>query len=38
MLQELGLSDGGPGFALVNQDGGYPIPEAWNPSRKGIPY
>jgi hypothetical protein len=38
MLQELGLSDGGPGFALVNQDGGYPIPEAWNPARKGIPY
>jgi hypothetical protein len=38
MLQELGFSDGGPGFALVNQDGGYPIPEAWDPSRKGIPY
>jgi hypothetical protein len=38
MLQELGLSDGGPGFALVNQDGGYPIPESWDPSRKGIPY
>lgn len=31
---ELGLNDGGPGFVLD----GLPIPEAWDPSRKGIKY
>jgi hypothetical protein len=34
MHAELGLSDGGPGFEI----GGYPIPEEWDPSRKGIKY
>lgn len=34
MAAELGLSDGGPGFAI----GGYPIPEAWDPTRKGVRY
>ena len=28
--RELGLSDGGEGF----QQGGYPIPEAWDPTRR----
>lgn len=32
---ELGLSDGGPGFKLGD---GYPNPEVWDPSRKGIKY
>jgi hypothetical protein len=31
---ELGLSDGGPGFEI----GGRPIPEVWDPSRKGYKY
>lgn len=35
MSGELGLHDGGPGFKLSD---GYPIPEAWDPSRKGIKY
>lgn len=34
MHKELGLDDGGPGFEI----GGYPIPETWDPSRKGIKY
>lgn len=38
LLAELHLSDGGPGFALHDGQGGKPIPEAWDPSRKGIPY
>jgi hypothetical protein len=33
--QELGLHDGGPGFTLGD---GLPIPEAWDPTRKGIRY
>ncbi len=32
---ELGLSDGGDGFKLGD---GLPIPEAWNPERKGFKY
>jgi hypothetical protein len=32
---ELGLSDGGAGFAIGK---GRPIPEAWDPSRVGIKY
>lgn len=35
MMAELGLSDGGPGFKIGD---GYPIPEAWDPSRKGVRY
>jgi N-acetyl-anhydromuramyl-L-alanine amidase AmpD len=35
LIRELGLSDGGPGFKLVD---GYPIPEAWDPTRVGIRY
>lgn len=35
MMRELGLSDGGPGFKV---DQGRPIPEAWDPTRKGIKY
>jgi hypothetical protein len=31
---ELGLVDGGPGFEI----GGYPIPEAWDETRKGVKY
>jgi hypothetical protein len=31
---ELGLSDGGVGFEV----GGYPIPAAWDPRCKGVPY
>lgn len=34
MHAELGLSDGGTGFHI----GGYPIPEAWDPTKKGIKY
>lgn len=32
---ELHLTDGGPGFKIGD---GYPIPEAWDPSRTGIKY
>lgn len=35
MHQGLGLSDGGPGFAIGE---GTPIPEAWDLSRKGVKY
>lgn len=35
MHQELGLGDGGPGFKLGT---GLPIPEAWDPAKKGIKY
>lgn len=35
MSEELGLSDGGAGFKLSN---GYPIPEVWDPKRKGYKY
>jgi len=35
MSKELGLHDGGPGFKLSN---GYPIPEQWDPTRKGFKY
>lgn len=35
MSEELGLNDGGPGFKLST---GYPIPEAWDPKRKGYKY
>lgn len=35
MSEELGLNDGGPGFRLSN---GYPIPEEWDPKRKGYRY
>jgi hypothetical protein len=34
MHHELNLSDGGAGFQI----GGYPIPQSWDPSRKGIRY
>jgi hypothetical protein len=32
---ELGLSDGGRGFKLGT---GYPIPESWDPAKRGIKY
>lgn len=35
LMKELKLSDGGPKFKIGD---GLPIPEAWDPSRKGIPY
>lgn len=35
MHLELGLTDGPPGFTIGK---GEPIPEAWDPSRKGIRY
>ncbi len=35
MSEELDLNDGGPGFKLST---GYPIPEAWDPKRKGYKY
>lgn len=35
MSKELGLHDGGPGFKIGT---GYPIPEAWDPTRKGQKY
>jgi len=35
LIAELGLHDGGHGFKI---DDGYPIPEAWDPSRVGIRY
>ena len=35
MHAELGLSDGGVGFAI---DGGKPIPEAWDPRCVGVRY
>jgi hypothetical protein len=38
MIAELKLSDGGPGFALSDGNGGRPIPEEWDPTRKGFPY
>lgn len=38
LRDELGLDDGGPGFALHDSAGGMPIPEAWDPSRVGVPY
>lgn len=38
MLQELKLSDGGKGFVLAGKDGGYPIPQEWDPSKTGIKY
>lgn len=38
MLAELHLSDGGPGFAIQDAQGGRPIPQAWDPSRLGIKY
>jgi hypothetical protein len=38
MLAELQLSDGGPGFALQDGQGGLPIPQRWDPSRLGIKY
>ena len=34
LIEELGLTDGGPGYT----SGGLPIPEAWDPSRAGIKY
>ena len=34
LMKELGLRDGGKGFAL----GGRPIPDSWDPRYKGIPY
>lgn len=38
MHAELKLTDGGPGFRLNDSAGGLPIPEAWDPSRRGIKY
>lgn len=35
LMLELQLTDGGPGFKL---DDGYAIPEAWDPTRRGIKY
>lgn len=35
MMEELQLSDGGPGFVLGK---GMPIPEKWDEARKGIKY
>lgn len=35
MMDELGLSDGGPTFKI---DNGRPIPMAWNPMYQGNPY
>lgn len=35
LMKELKLSDGGPKFKIGS---GSPIPEAWDPTRKGIPY
>ncbi len=35
MMAELGLSDGGAGFAIGD---GRPVPEAWDPSRRGERY
>ncbi len=35
MSEELNLNDGGPGFKLST---GYPIPELWDPKRKGYKY
>ena len=35
IIDELGLDDGGVGFKIGN---GYPIPEAWDPKKKGIRY
>lgn len=35
MISELGLHDGGSGFRIGD---GYPIPEAWDASRRGIRY
>lgn len=35
MHAELGLSDGGVGFKI---GGGFPIPEAWDPTKKGVKY
>lgn len=34
LMDELGLTDGGFDFAV----GGYPIPEAWDSKKAGIPY
>ncbi|MBX3155862.1 MAG: N-acetylmuramoyl-L-alanine amidase [Deltaproteobacteria bacterium] len=38
LIAELGLDDGGPGFKFEDSFGGLPIPEKWDPSRRGIPY
>lgn len=38
LRDELGLDDGGPGFALRDGYGGMPIPTAWDRSRPGIDY
>lgn len=38
MRDELGLNDGGFGFCLKDGYGGLPIPEAWDPAKRGIPY
>lgn len=38
MRDELGLTDGGPGFKLEDGRGGRAIPEEWDPSRTGIRY
>lgn len=35
MSEELNLSDGGAGFKIGK---GYPIPESWDPKKKGIKY
>ena len=35
LMKELGLTDGGRGFAIQT---GKPIPEAWDPEKKGIKY
>lgn len=35
MIEKHGFTDGGPGFKLGT---GYPIPEAWDPKKKGYKY
>lgn len=35
LMEELNLSDGGPGFKTGN---GYLIPESWDPAKKGVKY
>ncbi len=38
LLSELGLDDGGPGFAIPDGFGGMPIPVEWDPTRTGYHY
>lgn len=40
MMEELGLTDGGPDFYILDSKkrAGKPIPEAWNPAHVGVQY